>query len=81
MSQLFLPSAPWLGWRPGVWGQQESVGLGRAKWSLEGGARGGRGGGRRRSRDAVAGGRGGAGCLKPPLSLARVSWRVLTSLP
>lgn len=40
MSQLFLPSAPWLGWRPGVWGQQESVGLGRAKGSLEGASSG-----------------------------------------
>ena len=81
MSQLFLPSAPWLGQRPGVWGPQESVGPGRAKWSLEGGALRGEEGVGGRSRMAVAGGRGGEGCPEPPLPLAGVGWRVLTCLP
>lgn len=71
MSQLFLPSAPWLGQRPGVWGPQESVGPGRAKWSLEGGALRGEEGVGGRSRMAVAGGRGGEGWPGAPSAPGR----------
>lgn len=57
MSQLFSPSAPSVGLEARGLGPsgQECGGLGRAKWSLEGGTLG-RGGCWRRGRAAVAGG-------------------------